>query len=136
MATKKKCAPKCASKCASKKTAAKATAKTPAKKAEVKVEAKATVPTKKGEILAEIASKAGIDKAQASKAYDALLEIAYQGAKLEGGITLPGLGKLSVGDRAARQGRNPTTGETVEIAAKKIAKFKFVKAAKDAIAGE
>ena len=49
------------------------------------------------------------------------------------GFTIPGLGKLVVQQRKARKGRNPKTGETIKIAAKKVLKFRIAKAAKDAI---
>lgn len=124
MATKK-CAAKPAAKCA-----AKCAAKPAAKKA-----AKIAVPTTKAGILGEIATKAGITNAQAKAAYDTLLAIAYAGAKAADGITLPGLGKFSIGKRSARTGRNPSTGATIKIPAAKVAKFKFVKAAKDGILG-
>lgn len=94
---------------------------------------KIEVPTTKGAILAAIAEAAGVTKAQAATAYDKLLEIAYAGAKLDKGIVLPGLGKLSVGKRAARTVRNPRTGETSKKPACKVLKFKLAKAAKDAV---
>ena len=112
---------------ATKKPAAKPAAK-PAKKA-----AKVVVPTTKGAILAEIAAKAGITKAQAEAAYGTLLAIAYAGAKLPAGITLPGLAKLSIGKRAARTGVNPKTKEKIKIPAAKIVKVKALKALKDGV---
>ena len=112
---------------ATKKPAAKPAAK-PAKKA-----AKVVVPTTKGAILAEIATKAGITKAQAEAAYGTLLAIAYAGAKQPAGITLPGLAKLSVGKRAARTGVNPKTKEKIKIPAAKIVKVKALKALKDGV---
>jgi DNA-binding protein HU-beta len=87
----------------------------------------------KSQIIASIAEKADITKAQAGAAVDALVELAYQGA--EEGFTVPGLGKLVKVDRAARMGRNPATGEQIEIAAKRVLKFRIAKAAKDAILG-
>lgn len=51
-----------------------------------------------------------------------------------GEVTLPGIGKLSVATRAARTGRNPSTGATLQIPAKKVPKFSAVKALKDALA--
>ena len=112
---------------ATKKPAAKPAAK-PAKKA-----AKVVVPTTKGAILAEIATKAGITKAQAEAAYGTLLAIAYAGAKRPAGITLPGLAKLSIGKRAARTGVNPKTKEKIKIPAAKIVKVKALKALKDGV---
>ena len=115
---------------ATKKPAAKPAAKPAPKKAP----AKAKVPTTKGDILAEIAAKAGITKAQADAAYATLLAIAYAGAKLPAGITLPGLAKLSIGKRAARMGVNPKNPkEKIKIPAAKVVKVKALKALKDGV---
>jgi len=59
------------------------------------------------------------------------VNLAYKNAK--SGFTVPGLGKLVLVDRKARMGRNPATGETIKIAAKKVVKFRIAKACKDAI---
>lgn len=88
-------------------------------------------PKTKSEILAGIAEAAGMSKKQAAAALDALLDMAYKGAK--DGFTLPGLGKLVLVQRKARKGRNPATGAEIMIAAKKVVKFRVAKAAKDAI---
>jgi DNA-binding protein HU-beta len=93
------------------------------------------VPTTKSEIMAAIAAAAEISKKEAVAAYDALLKIAYDGAKGPKGIVLPGLGKLIKISRKARMGRNPATGEQIKIAAKKVVKFRVAKAAKDAVLG-
>ena len=95
--------------------------------------AKKSTPKTKNEIMAAIAAAAGITKKQASAAYDALLTIAYVGAKDPKGIMLPGLGKLIKVKRAARTGRNPATGAPIKIPAKTVAKFRLAKAAKDAV---
>ena len=87
----------------------------------------------KSQIIAAVAEKAGITKAQAEASLGALVELAYQGA--DEGFTIPGLGKLVKVDRAARMGRNPATGEQIQIAAKRILKFRIAKAAKDAVLG-
>ena len=91
------------------------------------------VPTTKSEIMSALAEAAEISKKQAVAAYEALLAIAYEGAKSPKGIVLPGLGKLIKINRKARMGRNPATGETIKIAAKKVVKFRVAKAAKDAV---
>ena len=91
------------------------------------------VPTTKSEIMAALAEAAGISKKQAVAAYEALLQIAYAGAKLPKGLMLPGLGKLVKKQQAARTGRNPATGETIKIKAKKVVKFRLAKACKDAV---
>jgi DNA-binding protein HU-beta len=60
-------------------------------------------------------------------------ELAYKHAKDT--FTIPGLGKLVLVNRKARVGRNPATGETIQIKAKRVVKFRVAKAAKDAILG-
>ena len=62
---------------------------------------------------------------------ECLVGTAYKEAK--NGFTLPGIGKLVLVKRKARMGRNPATGETIKIPAKKVVKFRIAKAAKDAI---
>jgi DNA-binding protein HU-beta len=85
----------------------------------------------KSQIIAAVAEKSGISKAQAKDALDALAELAYAGAA--SGFTIPGIGKLVKVDRAARTGRNPATGQTIQIPAKTVLKFRIAKAAKDAV---
>ena len=62
---------------------------------------------------------------------DELADLAYKNAKNT--FTLPGLGKLVLINRKARLGRNPATGEQIQIPAKRVVKFRVAKAAKDAI---
>jgi DNA-binding protein HU-beta len=64
---------------------------------------------------------------------EVLADTAYKHAK--NSFTLPGIGKLVLVNRKARMGRNPATGETISIPAKKVVKFRVAKAAKDAILG-
>ena len=90
-------------------------------------------PATKSQIIAKIAEDAEITKVQAKAALESLVAQAYAGA--EDGFTVPGLGKLVKQERAARMGRNPATGEQIEIAAKTVLKFRIAKAAKDAILG-
>jgi len=85
----------------------------------------------KSQIIAGVAEAAGIKKAQAKAAIEALVQMAYKGAK--DGFTIPGLGKLVKVRRKARQGRNPATGETIQIPAKTVLKFRIAKAAKEAV---
>jgi DNA-binding protein HU-beta len=87
----------------------------------------------KSQIAQEIAAKAGITKKAAVEILDYVAELAYKNAKNT--FTLPGLGKLVLVNRKARMGRNPATGETIKIAAKRVVKFRVAKAAKDAILG-
>jgi DNA-binding protein HU-beta len=85
----------------------------------------------KSHIAASIAEKAQISKKTASEILDHLAELAHKNAK--NSFTLPGIGKLVLVNRKARTGRNPATGETIQIPAKKVVKFRVAKAAKDAI---
>jgi DNA-binding protein HU-beta len=87
----------------------------------------------KSQIVAGVAEATGITKKQAVAAIEALACMACKNAK--NGFTVPGLGKLVLVNRKARMGRNPATGATIKIAAKKVVKFRVAKAAKDAILG-
>jgi DNA-binding protein HU-beta len=87
----------------------------------------------KSQVAASIAEKAQISKKIASEILDHLADLAYKNAK--NSFTLPGIGKLVLVNRKARTGRNPATGETIQIPAKKVVKFRVAKAAKDAILG-
>lgn len=85
----------------------------------------------KSQVIAAIADAAGISKKQAAAAVEALVAQAYKGAA--DGFKIPGLGKLVKVQRQARVGRNPATGEAIQIPAKTVLKFRIAKAAKDAI---
>jgi len=87
----------------------------------------------KSQIAAAIADKAGIKKKQAAEILEHLAQLAYKNAKNT--FTLPGIGKLKLRNRAARIGRNPATGEQIQIPAKRVVKFAVAKACKDAILG-
>jgi len=87
----------------------------------------------KSQIAAAIADKAGIKKKQAAEILEHLAQLAYKNAKNT--FTLPGIGKLKLRNRAARIGRNPATGEQIQIPAKRVVKFSVAKACKDAILG-
>jgi DNA-binding protein HU-beta len=87
----------------------------------------------KSQIAAELAETVGISKKQVLEFFDAQANLAYKSAKNT--FTLPGLGKLVLQQRKARIGRNPATGEQIQIKAKKVVKFRVAKAAKDAILG-
>jgi DNA-binding protein HU-beta len=87
----------------------------------------------KSALIGLVAEKAGITKKAASEIFEHIVSIAYKEAK--NGFTLPGLGKLVLVQRKARKGRNPATGESIKIPAKKVVKFRVAKAAKDAILG-
>jgi DNA-binding protein HU-beta len=87
----------------------------------------------KSQIAAAIAEKNGITKRQAQEIMETLVDLAYKNAK--NSFTIPGLGKLVLVNRKARVGRNPATGESINIPAKRVVKFRVAKAAKDAILG-
>ncbi|MDP7010327.1 MAG: HU family DNA-binding protein [Verrucomicrobiota bacterium] len=89
----------------------------------------------KSQIQQAVADKAGIKKKEAADILDIVAQLAYEHAGDEGGFTLPGIGKLVLVDRKAREGRNPATGEKIWIEAKKVVKFRVAKAAKDSILG-
>ena len=87
----------------------------------------------KSELTDVIADEADISKASAARALDATLD-AIQGSLQDGEpVALVGFGTFSVRERAARTGRNPRTGEEIEIAAAKLPAFKPGKALKDAL---
>jgi len=87
----------------------------------------------KSQIAAAIADKAGLTKKQGTDILEQIAQLAYKNAKNT--FTLPGLGKLVLVNRAARLGRNPATGQPIQIPAKRVVKFRVAKAAKDAILG-
>jgi len=91
-------------------------------------------PLTKAQIATSIADSVGITKKQATEVLQAITELACKNAK--NSFTLPGIGKLVLVKRKARMGRNPATGETIKIPAKKVVKFRVAKAAKDAILGK
>lgn len=78
----------------------------------------------KTELVNAIAEKAGIGKADAKKALDAFVSTVTDALKEGDKISLVGFGTFSVSQKAARKGVNPATGQTIEIAAKNVAKFK------------
>ncbi|MEI8604118.1 HU family DNA-binding protein [Pseudoalteromonas sp. B160] len=86
----------------------------------------------KSQLIDQIAADADISKAAAGRALDSFIE-AVSGALKDGdSVALVGFGTFSVRERAARSGRNPQTGETIQIAATTIPAFKAGKALKDA----
>jgi DNA-binding protein HU-beta len=87
----------------------------------------------KSQIASEIAEKNGLTRKAAVEILAQIAELAYKNAKNT--FTLPGIGKLVLVNRIARIGRNPATGESIKIAAKRVVKFRVAKAAKDAILG-
>jgi DNA-binding protein HU-beta len=78
----------------------------------------------KGDLIESVANQSGMTKADSARAVDAVLD-AITGSLMQGNkVTLPGFGTFSTSKRAARSGRNPSTGATIKIKAKTIAKFK------------
>ena len=87
----------------------------------------------KTELIEAVASSAGLTKDEAGKAVNAVFETITNTLKAGEQVSIVGFGSFSVKDRAARQGRNPQTGETIQIKASKLPAFKAGKALKDAI---
>ena len=81
-------------------------------------------PMNKTELIDAMAADAGISKAAAKKALESFLGSVGGALKGGGRVSLVGFGSWSVSQRSAREGRNPRTGETIKIAAKKVVKFK------------
>ena len=82
----------------------------------------------KGELVDAIANDAGLSKADAGKALNAFVTNVTGSLKKGNSVQLIGFGTFSISNRAARSGRNPQTGATIQIKAKKVAKFKAGKA--------
>lgn len=78
----------------------------------------------KAELVEAMATGADITKSAASSALDAYVDAVSKELKKGGKISLVGFGTFSVSKRKAREGRNPKTGETIKIPAKKVVKFK------------
>ncbi len=88
----------------------------------------------KNQLMAALAEKWGVSKKEAEEMYEGLVDLIYHEIKGESGeIMLPGLGKMAKKHRKARMGRNPMTGEEIQIPAKTVLKFTVNKAAKDAL---
>ena len=87
----------------------------------------------KTELVNSMAEKAGLSKADTEKALKAFVESVTDALKQEDKISLVGFGTFSVGERAARTGKNPQTGAALQIPAAKVPKFKAGKALKDAV---
>jgi len=78
----------------------------------------------KAELIEAMASKADLTKADAKKALDAFIDATTKSLKKGDRVALVGFGSFSVAKRAARTGRNPKTGQEMQIPAKKVVKFK------------
>ena len=88
---------------------------------------------KKSEIIDRISTESDISKAAAGRALDAALGAIADSLKRAEPVTLLGFGTFSVRDRAARTGRNPKTGLSIQIKASRVPAFKPAKALKDAL---
>ena len=87
----------------------------------------------KQELITKTAEKSNLSKKDAAAALTALTDVITEALKAEGKVAIPSLGTFEIKERAARTGHNPRTGETVEIAAKRVPAFKPAMALKDAI---
>ena len=85
------------------------------------------------EILNHFAEKTGLKRAQVKEFFDELADLASNEVKTNGEFALPGFGKLVLSERKAREGRNPQTGETIQIPAKTTLKFRIGKGLKDTV---
>ena len=85
------------------------------------------------DFVAQVADAAELSKADSARAVDAFIEVVKQALKKGDDVTLVGFGTFSVRKRAAREGRNPQTGDTIKIKASKNPAFKAGKALKDAV---
>jgi DNA-binding protein HU-beta len=89
----------------------------------------------KNELAEQVASRTGLATSQARQAIEAAIESVSDELARGGEVALAGFGKFSVSKRAARTGRNPSTGETIQIAASKAAKFSAASALKKRLNG-
>ena len=88
---------------------------------------------KKAELVEAVAEKAGLTKADANRALEAVFDTIKTAMKKGEKVAIPGFGTFSVGKRAAREGRNPATGAKVKIAARKAVSFKAGSKLKEAV---
>lgn len=89
----------------------------------------------KQELVAAMAGKSGLTKADAEKALNAFTAAVTEALAEKQSVQLVGFGTFAVSERAARSGKNPRTNEKIQIAAKKVAKFKAGKALSDKVNG-
>ena len=87
----------------------------------------------KSEFVDQVAERAGLNKRDAQEAVDAVLETIEDALKRGSDVSFSGFGKFSVSQRGAREGRNPATGEKIQIAASKVPKFTAGAALKKAV---
>ncbi len=87
----------------------------------------------KSQLLGTLSESTGLSKKDVSGLMEKMVDLAYKEVKKSGEFVIPGIGKMVKIKRAARQGRNPATGETIQIPAKTVVKFRVAKAAKEAV---
>jgi DNA-binding protein HU-beta len=87
----------------------------------------------KGQLVGHFAEKFSLTRAQSTEVFAELAKVAAKEAK--NGFTIPDIGKLVMVKRKARMGRNPQTGEAIQIPARTVLKFRIAKACKDAVLG-
>jgi DNA-binding protein HU-beta len=87
----------------------------------------------KADLVNAMAEKAGMSKADAEKALKAFMDSVTEALKAGDKVALVGFGTFSIGERAARTGQNPQTGDKITIAASKSPRFKAGKALKDSV---
>ena len=85
------------------------------------------------QMVRELAETVGVTGKQAKQFVTSLADMAVRETKKNGVFIIPGIGRLVRQERKARIGRNPATGESIKIPAKKVVKFRVAKAAKDSI---
>ncbi len=87
----------------------------------------------KSELLSTLAEQSGFKKKEVENMMQVLVSTIYKTLKKDKAIKLDGLGVFQLKDRKARMARNPRTGEMVKVAAKKVVKFRVIKALKEAV---
>lgn len=87
----------------------------------------------KTQVVSYMADKAGISKKESAAILEELADLAVKETKRSGQFVIPGIGKLVKSHRKARKGRNPQTGEEIQIPAKTVVKFRVSKVCKDAV---
>jgi len=85
------------------------------------------------EIINHFSEKFDLKRTQVKEVFEELAELASSEVKRNGEFTMPGFGKMVLSERKAREGRNPATGETIQIPAKTTLKFRLGKAIKDSV---
>ena len=85
------------------------------------------------EVVNHFAEKYGMKRAQVKELFEEMANLAASEVKTNGEFVLPGFGKMVLSERKAREGRNPQTGETIQIPAKTTLKFRLGKGIKDSV---